>query len=315
MLRRANGVCRRATRSSDDGVSDSRIHAAPLGERPSRGDALDMPGDGWARSSRRCQPKLVRRRLNSMCALLIALVFTASLAGNASEAHALGNVTARDWTGDTESLSLSSTGLSIDAPGSSPSTTQAGEGAEKADGSSSTQGGLLGAVADALSSFFGGATTDSAEATLPDEIPAHLNLTFSLDPSQAGKGQDSGAAKVSVGDTFSVTLPEGIRGNDVTGSLPDGEKFDVFQLGEDGKPTNLKIAEGKLEDRTLEVTLVQPTEVEMAAATSPFTTFINSLTGAITTAQTGTSDASDAVTLSGTENKMGGVARPPLLRR
>ena len=121
-----------------------------------------------------------------------------------------------DWSGETEALVLSSSGLTL-------SYAQA-----------ATDGLVPAAPLD--------------DVTLPDAIPGNLNLAFSLDASKAAD-ETLRAGSLLAGDTFSVSLPDGVTLADADASVY------VYAADEAGNATSTKVAEARLEAGRLEVTL------------------------------------------------------------
>lgn len=156
-----------------------------------------------------------------------------------------------DWTGDTAHLKLESSGFAIDYE----SAKDLPEEAEKDDESAQD------AEEPADSSV------DLAEL-LPEELPATLDLTFSLDPAaqdvtardddveQSDAETPAPPVDLIPGDSFTVTVPEGMM-------LRATDAIDLFQLDVAGEPTSVRVATAEAQDEgsSLKVTLVEPEDI------------------------------------------------------
>ena len=129
-----------------------------------------------------------------------------------------------DWTGDATHLNLGSSGYAIDYESAKDLLEETEKDDELAqDAEESTDGPV-----------------DPVEL-LPEELPATLDLTFSLDPAaQDGAARDDDAEQGDAetpespvdlipGDSFTVTMPEGM-------TLRATDPIDVFQLARPTSP-------------------------------------------------------------------------------
>lgn len=185
---------------------------------------------------------------------------------------------AQDWTDDADNLTFSTTGLTItpdqtvagsESDGLRSDRDEAdiagrsvipdglnGSGVARGDGGVTALGGGL-PVAATPTGDDAAAVSSGEETTpqLPETIEATLNLTFTLDAAASeGRADGSGAGVIVSGDTFSVTLPEGVEAAD------DGATFDVFACDADGNKTTTRVAEGKVSGDTLTVTFAEPVD-------------------------------------------------------
>ena len=185
---------------------------------------------------------------------------------------------AQDWTDDADNLTFATTGLTItpdqtvagsESDGLRSDRDEAdiagrsvipdglnGSGVARGDGGVTALGGGL-PVAATPTGDDAAAVSSGEETTpqLPETIEATLNLTFTLDAAASeGRADGSGAGVIVSGDTFSVTLPEGVEAAD------DGATFDVFACDADGNKTTTRVAEGKVSGDTLTVTFAEPVD-------------------------------------------------------
>ena len=198
-----------------------------------------------------------------------------------------------DWTGKTDNLTLSSPdGLAFDtetlkaiveeaqatadnsddeAEANTSDETEANAGDEtEADSEDTTD-----QTDNAIDQTENNQTTNEADATTPadvlrallsEQLDATVDLTFQLNPSV--DDIDTGNHTVVLpGDSFTVTLPEGMT---ISDQMVDNDKhsFDIFHSDEEGNPTTLKIAEGTIENEgtTLKVTFVEPVDPATGSA-------------------------------------------------
>lgn len=150
-----------------------------------------------------------------------------------------------DWTGDTTHLMLMADNLVID----------------------------YGAVQELLNTTDQDAEKDAepeegAEGTdpldlLPEQLPASVDLSFSLDSAVQGDTSDQEAettdvpASLIAGDYFTVKLPDGVTLQDTD------QPIDIFELDENDEPTTVRIATAEAQDEgtALKVTLTEPEDL------------------------------------------------------
>ena len=145
-----------------------------------------------------------------------------------------------DWTGDALHLVLGSDGLELDLDKAKESLPEPTDPSGDAD----EQASLL--------------------ELLPETLPATLNLSFELDPTLADEAeQPASPAEVDPGDTFTVSLPEGM-------TLSSDEPADVFAADEQGEPTTIAIAEAQASEdgSSVKVTFVEPHDTAAAEDTT-----------------------------------------------
>lgn len=132
-----------------------------------------------------------------------------------------------DWTGDVESLVLTSHGLAIDMDALAVLVAEHDDAAdEEAELGADAE---VDALAASDSDTEAGESESAAErlaGMLPEAVDGELELEFTLDPAAGDEGNDRLA--IEPGDYFTVDMPEGV-------ALTKGEAFDVFQAdGEAG---------------------------------------------------------------------------------
>ena len=184
-----------------------------------------------------------------------------------------------DWTGKTDNLTLSSPdGLAFDTEAlkaivdEAQATTDNSEDEAEANAGDETEADsedTTDQTDNAIDQTENDQTTNEADTTTPadvlrtllsEQLDATLDLTFQLNPSV--DDVDTGNHTVVLpGDSFTVTLPEGMT---ISDQMVDNDKhsFDIFQSDEEGNPTTLKIAEGTIENEgtMLKVTFMEPVE-------------------------------------------------------
>lgn len=133
-----------------------------------------------------------------------------------------------DWTGDVESLVLTSHGLEIDMDALAVLVAEHdGATGEEAEPGADAE---VDALAASDSDTEAGESESAAErlaGMLPEAVDGELELEFTLDPAAGDEGDDRLA--IEPGDYFTVDMPEGV-------ALAEGEALDVFQAdGETGK--------------------------------------------------------------------------------
>ena len=146
----------------------------------------------------------------------------------------------RAWNGDTDALKLASDGVSFE-----PATTLAEDADQAATEADPESDGTLSAALDG----------DEAPA-LPDAIPAELDLSLELDPTESDAAKDDVRSAVVAGDTLKVALPDGFS------AANEGEEFDVYQYDADGNRTGIRIARAVVADDTLKLTFKTPENID-----------------------------------------------------
>lgn len=139
----------------------------------------------------------------------------------------------RSWIGDLDALKLSSEGLSVDYT-KAPALNEDAASDEDSE--------------------------DATEAAPLEEFAAVLNLSFALDPAKSAQLPDGVESSVIAGDTLLVALPEGVAPADPAASI------DVYQLDDNGNPTDTLIARGAFEGSSLKVTFVDPVDQQTGEA-------------------------------------------------
>ncbi len=157
---------------------------------------------------------------------------------------------ARSWDDATGNLVLTTDGLSLDGDAVS----------ELAEQISAYIDAVLAGERDVDADTYGEPDSDAADVVLPSKLPVSLSIKATLDPA-AANGRDGNADhnKLLAGDTFTVSLPDGVEADLDSAALRevDGAKvLDVYQADASGNPTSLKVAEAVVERDALIFKLV-----------------------------------------------------------
>ena len=157
---------------------------------------------------------------------------------------------ARSWDDATDNLVLSTDGLALDEDAMGELAKQVSE----------YVAAVVSGERDEDAATYGVPATDAAGVELPESLPVILSVKATLDPT-AASGRD-GNAKHNIllaGDTFEVSLPEGVTadlGSDALRDVDGRKVLDVYQADADGNPTDTKVAEAVVGEGKLSFKLV-----------------------------------------------------------
>ena len=157
---------------------------------------------------------------------------------------------ARAWDDATDNLVLSTDGMELDSDALGELATQIKD----------YVAAVVAGERDEDKATFGSAATELSGVELPSSLPVTLSVKATLDPTAAtGRDGNEKHNQLLAGDTFEVSLPEGVTADLDSAALRDvdGAKvLDVYQADANGNATSLKVAEAVVGESKLSFKLI-----------------------------------------------------------